>query len=161
MSNLPYRPCVGICLFNRMGHVFVGQRINSEETPESRPWQMPQGGIDDGEDIRQAAFRELKEETGTDKAEIIRILDTPVYYDLPPALMGRIWNGKYRGQVQTWVAMRFTGVDTDINIAADDHPEFSAWQWVRLARTIDLIVPFKRDVYTQVADAFADLSQPG
>lgn len=159
MNNLPYRRCVGICLFNREGHVFVGQRINSEETPQNRPWQMPQGGIDEGENITQAALRELKEETGTDKAEIIRILETPIYYDLPPEMLGKIWNGKYRGQAQIWAALRFTGVDADINLNADAHPEFSAWQWVPLERTIDLIVPFKRDVYMKVAAAFSDLTQ--
>lgn len=156
MSDLPYRPCVGIALFNKEGKVFVGQRIDSEETPASRPWQMPQGGIDAGEDIQTAALRELKEETGTDKAEIIRILEEPLYYDLPPHLLGKIWNGKYRGQEQYWVALRFTGEDKDIDLNADDHPEFSQWQWIEIEKTLDLIVPFKREVYQKIIIALKD-----
>lgn len=165
MSSLPYRPCVGIALFNARGEVFVGRRIDSEETPSNRPWQMPQGGIDEGEDIAEAAFRELKEETGTDKAEIIRILDHTICYDLPPHLMGKghegrvIWGGKYRGQEQTWIAMRFTGDDSDIVLDADDHPEFAEWKWAALDELPDMIVPFKRDTYKQVIEAFKEFGR--
>lgn len=158
-STLPYRPCVGIALFNAEGKVFAGRRIDSEETPQSHAWQMPQGGIDPQEDIEAAALRELKEETGTHKAHILRILQTPIRYDLPPHLIGKIWGGKYRGQDQTWVAMRFTGTDADIDIAADDHPEFSEWRWIPLRDMLDLVVPFKRKTYEKVIAAFTDLAE--
>ncbi len=148
-DSLPYRPCVGIALFNKDGLVFVGQRI---DTPGA--WQMPQGGIDEGEDIEAAALRELKEEIGTNKAEIIKIADEKLTYDLPDELLGKLWNGQYRGQIQTWVAARFTGEDSDIDLTADDRPEFSSWQWVPLEKTIDLIVPFKTDAYRKVIDMF-------
>ncbi|MCB1529767.1 MAG: RNA pyrophosphohydrolase [Rhodospirillales bacterium] len=151
--TLPYRPCVGIALFNSAGKVFVGERI---DTPGA--WQMPQGGIDAGEDIKLAALREIKEEIGTDKAEILRVLDKTIPYDLPPHLLGNLWDGKYKGQEQTWVAMRFTGIDNDIVLDADDHPEFSRWQWVGLEETLGLIVPFKRDTYLQIIEAFKDLA---
>lgn len=150
-----YRPCVGICLFNDAGKVFVGERI---DTPGA--WQMPQGGIDEGEDIERAAYRELFEEAGTAQAEIIGIHDKKIRYDLPPHLMGVghegrvLWNGQFKGQEQTWVAMRFTGTDADINLSAHDPAEFSQWKWEDLHRVTDLIVPFKRDVYAQVIKAF-------
>ncbi len=149
MDALPYRPCVGIALFNAEGLVFVGERI---DTPGA--WQMPQGGIDEGEDIEQAAFREMYEEIGTDKSDIIKISEEKTRYDLPPELQGELWNGRYRGQEQTWVAMRFNGDDSDIDINAHKYPEFSAWQWVDLSQIVDLIVPFKRDVYRQVIELF-------
>ncbi|MCI5060787.1 MAG: RNA pyrophosphohydrolase [Alphaproteobacteria bacterium] len=151
-SPLPYRPCVGVALFNGEGKVFVGERI---DTPGA--WQMPQGGIDEGEDIEAAALRELQEEIGTNKAELIKIHDHPIRYDLPEHLRAKLWNGKYRGQKQTWVAMRFTGADGDIDLNADDHPEFSAWQWVELDKTLDLIVSFKRKTYEEVIGIFSDL----
>lgn len=153
--SLPYRRCVGICLFNRDGNVFVGERL---DTPGA--WQMPQGGVDDGEDITTAAFREMKEEIGTDQAEIIRIHPKIIRYAIPEDVLKRmnLWDGKYAGQDQTWVALRFTGTDSDINLTADEHPEFSAWKWVPLAETINLIVPFKRDVYAKVIAAFSDLA---
>lgn len=148
-----YRPCVGIALFNKDGKVFVGERI---DTPEA--WQMPQGGIDEGEDIEQAALRELKEEIGTNKASLIKIHDQKIKYDLPPHLLEKLWNGKYKGQEQTWVAMRFDGADDDIQLDADDHPEFSQWQWVALDKTLDLIVSFKRKTYQKIIAAFQDIS---
>ncbi len=151
-SNLPYRPCVGLCLFNRHGLVFVGERIDSRGA-----WQMPQGGIDDGEDIITAAYRELKEEIGTDKADIIKIAEQKICYDVPPELSTKHWGGKYRGQEQTWVALRFTGQDSDIRLDAHLPQEFDKWQWVSLSDTVNLIVPFKRETYAKVIDLFKDI----
>lgn len=148
MSEPLYRPCVGIALFNKNGQVFVGERI---DTPDA--WQMPQGGIDEGENIENAALRELKEEIGTDKATLVKIIDEKIRYDLPPELKTKLWSGKYAGQEQTWIAMQFDGKDSDIDLNADDHPEFSQWKWVELDKTLDLIVPFKRDVYKKVIAA--------
>ncbi len=151
-DNRPYRPCVGIALFNARGQVFVGERI---DTPGS--WQMPQGGIDTGENPTQTAMRELKEEIGTNNAEIIKISDKKIRYDLPNDLSYKLWNGKYRGQEQTWVAARFAGEDNEINLNSFTPPEFKQWQWVELNKVIDLIVPFKRDIYRKVIDMFEGL----
>ena len=148
-----YRPCVGIALFNVHGKVFVGERI---DTPGA--WQMPQGGIDANEDLEVAAFRELKEEIGTDNAAIIKIHDEKIRYELPLKLAQKHWNGQYVGQEQTWIAMRFNGDDSDIILDADDHPEFAQWQWVNLPDTLDLIVPFKRETYEKLIEAFSDFS---
>ena len=152
-DTLPYRPCVGIALFNRDRRVFVGERIDSPGA-----WQMPQGGIDLGEDIETAFYRELMEETGTDKADILRVMDRPLTYDLPPDLQSRLWNGAYRGQSQTWVAALFTGADADINLAAHNPPEFQRWQWVALDDVTNLIVPFKKETYRQIIQAFKGLT---
>ena len=151
ISALPYRPCVGIALFNRDGLVFAAERI---DTPGA--WQMPQGGIDKGEEPRQAAMRELEEEIGTNAAEIIAEAPDWLTYDLPAELLGRAWKGKYRGQKQRWFALRFTGSDADIDIVTK-HPEFRVWRWLPLAELPSLIVPFKRHVYDAVAREFAGI----
>ena len=153
-ASLAYRPCVGIMLINPVGHLFVGKRLNSEE---SGGWQMPQGGIDPGEDPKTAAMRELKEETGTDKAEIVG--ETPYWltYDLPDHLVGKIWQGRYRGQKQKWFAMRFTGVDADIILDDHDHPEFSEHRWVELDELPKLVVEFKKPIYERLVAEFRHL----
>lgn len=154
MITKNYRPCVGLALFNAQGEVFVGERI---DTPGA--WQMPQGGIDEGENIEAAAFRELFEETGlsAEQAHIIKIAEEKIAYDLPDALIRKLWNGYYHGQEQTWIALRFSGNDTDIRLDAHAPAEFAQWQWVPLSRTVDLIVPFKRETYRKVIDLFADI----
>ncbi|KGM31819.1 RNA pyrophosphohydrolase [Inquilinus limosus] len=150
-EGLPYRPCVGIMLLDRDGRVFVARR---RDTPDG--WQMPQGGIDPGETARQAAFRELKEEIGTDRAEFLAEAPETVRYDLPDHLVGKVWGGRYRGQEQRWVALRFLGTDGDIDIETE-HPEFDAWRWSAPDRVLAEIVPFKRDVYATVLAAFSEL----
>ena len=154
-DDLPYRPCVGIMLINNEGNVFVGRRI--DQTVEG--WQMPQGGIDDGETPEQAALRELEEEAGTNKATIIAQMDEWLTYDLPPHLLGVALHGRYRGQRQKWLALRFHGEDSDINIATAD-PEFGSWKWLALEALPRLIVPFKRDTYMKVIAAFRDVAGP-
>jgi putative (di)nucleoside polyphosphate hydrolase len=148
-ASLPYRPCVGLMLFNRDGRIFVARRIDMP----SEAWQMPQGGIDKREDPRKAALRELKEEIGTDRAEIVAESEAWRPYDLPRELQGVLWGGRFRGQTQKWFLMRFTGSDTDIDIATD-HPEFLEWKWVALGDLPRLIVPFKRKIYEEVVAEF-------
>ncbi len=146
-----YRPCVGIMLVNKEGKVFTGQRIDQL----GDYWQMPQGGIDEGETVEEAAFRELYEETGIskDKVEIIAIDSEWRKYDLPPQMIGRLWDGKYRGQIQRWILLGFLGEDSDIRL--DLHtPEFSTWQWQNIVMLPHVIVPFKQDIYTQVLKEF-------
>ncbi|MCI4665115.1 MAG: RNA pyrophosphohydrolase [Neomegalonema sp.] len=151
---LPYRPCVGLMLLNADGLIFAGRRIDT--TAEA--WQMPQGGIDEGETPSQAALRELGEETGLapEHVEVIRETADWLPYDLPEELQGKIWGGKYRGQMQKWFALRMIGPDHAINIHTDE-PEFAEWRWLGQAELIEKIVPFKRDVYRRVLDDFADL----
>jgi putative (di)nucleoside polyphosphate hydrolase len=154
-DDLPYRPCVGVMLINREGLVFVGRRI--DQTMEG--WQMPQGGIDAGETPVQAALRELKEETGTANAKVLREMDEWLAYDLPPHLLGVALHGKYRGQRQKWIAMRFEGDDTEIDINTPE-PEFAAWKWLAIEALPRLVVPFKRDTYAKVLAVFEDLAAP-
>ncbi|WP_170336385.1 RNA pyrophosphohydrolase [Ruegeria arenilitoris] len=153
IAKLPYRPCVGLMLMNADGKIFVGQRNDRHKDA----WQMPQGGVDKGENPRDAALRELWEETGVtaDLVEIIAETDGWLPYDLPHDIVPKIWKGRYRGQEQKWFLMRFTGRDDQINIQTE-HPEFTHWKWQEPNRLIEEIVPFKRVVYEQVVAAFAD-----
>jgi len=144
-----YRHNVGLMLLDRAGRAWVGRRIDTELDA----WQMPQGGIDKGESPAAAALRELEEEIGTAKAEILLESDGWVAYDLPSELRAKVWGGKWRGQAQRWFVLRFTGSDADIDIATE-HPEFSAWRWVPRVQLPDLIVPFKRPVYAAVLAHF-------
>lgn len=156
-AGLPYRPCVGVVLVNSDGHVFAGQRRDAS----APAWQMPQGGIDPGETPRDAALRELEEETGVprDHVEIVARTDDWLYYDLPADLVPKVWNGAFRGQKQQWFLMRLQGDDSriDINTA---HPEFSAWRWFEPEALIATIVPFKRAIYREVMDRFAPYLGP-
>jgi putative (di)nucleoside polyphosphate hydrolase len=155
IASLPYRPCVGLLLLNPAGKVFVGRRIDAAAAGDEA-WQMPQGGIDDGETPRQAALRELHEEIGTDKAEIVAESRHWLHYDLPPHLVGKVWKGRYRGQKQRWFALRFLGDDSDIDLATE-HPEFEAWRWIELEELPALVIPFKRDTYRAVVSEFREL----
>jgi putative (di)nucleoside polyphosphate hydrolase len=155
IARLPYRPCVGLLLLNGEGKVFVGRRIDAAAAGDEA-WQMPQGGIDPGETPREAALRELHEEIGTDKAEIVAESARWMHDDLPPQLVGKVWKGRYRGQKQRWFALRFLGEDGDIDLATQ-HPEFEAWRWVELDEVPVLVVPFKRDTYRAVVDEFRTL----
>ena len=145
----PYRPCVGIMLINSNNQIFAGQRIDNH----LEAWQMPQGGIDKGEDVETACFREMKEEIGTDKASIIAIHPEWLNYDIPEILADKLWDRKYRGQTQKWVALKFTGTDIDINIKTHI-PEFSKWKWISPQQLASLAAPFKREVYENVLNVF-------
>ena len=157
-TTLPYRPCVGVMLVNADGQVFVGQRIDGSSS-EGDFWQMPQGGIDPGEDVREAGLRELHEETGVAEDKVVVLAQTREehLYDLPEELIGKLWKGKYRGQRQHWLLMRFTGEDADVRLDAHGTPEFDAWKWVDAETLPDLIVPFKKRVYRAVLEEFRGL----
>ncbi len=150
-NDLAYRPCVGIVLIKK-GKIFAGQRLDYK----SSAWQMPQGGIEDNESPKDAAFRELKEETGIKKKHIKIILESKNWlrYDLPEELISKLWNGKFVGQKQKWFAMEFFGSDTDININTK-FPEFSQWKWMTADQLINSIVPFKKNVYKKILTKFS------
>lgn len=153
-NDLPYRPCAGVMLINKDGKVFVGQRLDNPGPAR----QMPQGGIDKGEDPETAAFRELEEETGVPAANVTLLAQTEdwIKYDLPEELIGKIWKGKYRGQKQKWFLMRLESDDDVITIDVD-HPEFASWEWADIDDLVDLIVPFKKTVYAEIVAAFRDI----
>lgn len=154
LNALPYRPCAGVMLVNYEGKVFVGQRLDSRV----EAWQMPQGGIDEGEDPRTAAIREIHEETGIaeEHLQFLAQAKEEHFYDLPDELIGKIWKGRYRGQRQIWFLVRFTGTDGDIDIETE-HQEFRAWKWADPDTLPDLIVPFKRKLYRDVLREFRDI----
>lgn len=151
IASLPYRPCAGVMLLNRDGHVFVGQRLDSV----LEAWQMPQGGIDPGEDALEAAWRELREETGVARelAELVAEAPEELYYDLPEDLVAKVWKGKWRGQRQRWFLFRFLGEDGDVNIQTAE-PEFRAWRWAAPHDLPEIIVPFKRTLYKELLTVF-------
>jgi len=149
-ETLAYRPCAGVLLFNRVGEVFVARRIDTVGTALAQAWQMPQGGIDKGEDPEQAALRELAEETGVSSAEVVGRTADWLPYDFPDEILANASLGKWRGQKQLWFACRFTGSDGEIDLEAHGEPEFDRWRWAPLADLPDLIVPFKKVVYSQV-----------
>lgn len=150
-ADLPYRPCVGVTLINPAGLIFAGRRLDTA----APAWQMPQGGIDAGEKPKQAALRELVEETGVrpERVEVLGKTQGWLTYDLPPELLGKTWGGKYRGQKQKWFLMRFLGEDAEIDITRE-HPEFAEWRWIGADEIIAAIVPFKRDIYREVVRQF-------
>lgn len=154
-TDLPYRPCAGIVLINSEGLIWAGRRLDSE-TRAPNAWQMPQGGIDKGEDPEAAAFREMEEEIGTRNARLLKASEGWLKYDLPTDLLGYVWKGKYRGQKQKWFALSYEGTDNDINIQTED-PEFSEWKWMSASELLTCTVEFKRDVYVQVFKEFQEL----
>jgi putative (di)nucleoside polyphosphate hydrolase len=166
-ESLPYRDCVGIAVFNQQGNVFIGRRKAADDPEHSAqrgaPWQMPQGGIDKGEDPLRAALRELLEETNIATVSLLAEAPEWIYYDLPDEMLGLALKGKYRGQRQRWFAFAFTGNESEIDVetpgGGKHKAEFDSWRWEKLTRTPGLIVPFKKDAYDKVVDAFADIPQ--
>ena len=148
----PFRPCVGIMLINSVNQIFVGQRLDNH----GDSWQMPQGGIDHGETPLEAGLREMHEEIGTNKAQLLREHPEWLSYSIPEGLANQLWGGKYRGQTQKWLAFRFTGDNADINIDTQ-HPEFRQWRWSSVTSLHQLAVPFKRQVYGKIIDDFRDI----
>lgn len=148
-ASLPYRPCVGVMMLNDRGQVFVGRRVGQSDS-----WQMPQGGVDKGEDVLTAGLRELEEEVGVRSVNVLATTKEPLRYDLPPDLSGKVWKGKWRGQEQMWLCVKLVGPESEINLDVD-HPEFDDWKWVDAEETPRLIVEFKRAVYEAVTAEFA------
>jgi putative (di)nucleoside polyphosphate hydrolase len=164
-DSLPYRPCVGTAVFNRDGRVFVGRRVGGpEHVDATHVWQMPQGGIDDGEDPWPAALRELHEETNIRSVKKLGEVPEWLTYDIPREIVGQAWKGKYRGQTQKWFALRFTGDVSEIDIAhpagGAHEPEFAEWRWEPIGNLPALVVPFKRAVYARAVAEFARFAKP-
>ena len=162
-DNLPYRPCVGMMLFNKKGRVFIGRRTDGpEHVDETHVWQMPQGGVDPKEDPWPAALRELYEETNITSVEKLAESKEWYSYDIPREIVGKAWKGKYRGQTQKWYALRFTGKEPEIDVlnpAGGHEPEFVEWRWEKIDRLPALVVPFKRGVYEQVVQEFGEFAK--
>ena len=162
-ESLPYRPCVGLMVINRDGHVFIGRRSNGpEHVDATHAWQMPQGGVDEGEDTYDAALRELYEETNIRSVEKLAEMPEWLCYDIPREIAGQAWKGRYRGQTQKWYALRFTGKDSEIDIAhppGGHKPEFVDWRWEAMDKLPALIIPFKRPVYDRVVKEFAKFAE--
>ncbi|MGU3495091.1 RNA pyrophosphohydrolase [Xanthobacteraceae bacterium A53D] len=164
LEDLPYRPCVGLAIFNRAGRVFLGQRLGGpEHVDATHSWQMPQGGIDKGEEPYEAALREMYEETSIRSVTKLGEVEDWLDYDLPGRVAGEAWKGKYRGQTQKWYAFAFTGEEGEIDIlkpgGGAHKPEFMSWRWESLERATDLVIPFKRPVYERVAREFRRFAQ--
>jgi len=163
-NALPYRPCAGLTVINRQGLVFIGRRTGGpEHVDATHVWQMPQGGIDKGEDPYKAALRELYEETNIQSVEKLGEIAGWIEYDIPRDIIGQAWGGKYRGQKQKWYALRFTGEDREINVtspAGGHDPEFIDWRWVEMRDLPDLVVPFKRQTYERVVREFEKYAKP-
>ncbi len=155
MSTLPYRLCVGAALFNAAGQVFVGRRA------DVGAWQLPQGGVDEGEDLQDAVLRELAEEIGTADATILGEHPDWLTYDLPPSLVGTAFKGRYRGQRQRWFALRFNGAEAEIRLDRHQQVEFDAWRWAELGDLPGLSVDFKRPIYQTLVHSFARFATPG
>jgi putative (di)nucleoside polyphosphate hydrolase len=153
--KLPYRPCAGIMLFNKEGRVLVGQRLDTY----LNAWQLPQGGINEGEEPHTAALRELEEEIGTANVEIIGEIDEWLNYDLPPELLGQLWKGRFQGQTQKWFAMRFLGDDIEINPTGVKNPEFNSWKWSRIEQIQEMALHFKQAIYCKVVSEFTRFSK--
>jgi putative (di)nucleoside polyphosphate hydrolase len=167
VSELPYRPCVGLTLINREGLVFIGRRrweAGPGHVDHGHAWQMPQGGIDPGEDPYNAALRELYEETSVRSTTLLAEAPDWYGYELPQAVLGRAWRGRYRGQMQKWFALRFLGDDSEIEIlnpgGGRHKAEFVDWRWERLENLPEMIIPFKRPVYEKVVEAFRSVAKP-
>jgi len=162
-ESLPYRPCVGIMVINRKGRVFIGKRRGGpEHVDATHSWQMPQGGVDKGEDTYKAALRELHEETGIRSVEKLAEVSEWLSYDIPREIVGEAWKGKFRGQTQKWYALRFIGKDSEIDIAnppGGHKPEFVDWRWEAMDKLLALIIPFKRPVYERVVQEFAKFAE--
>jgi putative (di)nucleoside polyphosphate hydrolase len=163
-EDLPYRPCVGVMVLNRQGRAFIGQRMGGPDHLDlTHSWQMPQGGIDAGEEPWPAALRELREETNIRSVERLSEIADWLTYDIPRDLVGQAWKGKYRGQKQKWFALRFTGTESEIDVESPDggahSREFAAWRWESLENVPDLVVPFKRAVYDRVVSEFLPLTR--